>query len=131
MTILLAYIPTPEGNAALAAALGEATRRGSSVVLVSVLRPDAIDMPISAEQALDAVVAKFGDAGIPVEVRQLPQGTDPAEAVLSVAAEVSPDMVILGLRRRSSIGKLILGSTAQRILLGVDAPVLAVKSQLT
>ena len=131
MTVLLAYIPTPEGDAALVAAVAEARLRSSDVVVVSVSRPADAGAEAGApseEQALDAVTAKFHDNGIKVDVRRLPSGTDPAEAVLGVAAECSPELVVLGLRRRSAIGKLIIGSTAQRILLGVNAPVLAVKA---
>ena len=129
MTVLLAYIRTPEGDAALAAAVDEARRRETGAVVVNVTRPaDEVDSPLSAEQNLDAVAARFAEAGVPVEVRQLEAGTDPAEGVIAVATEIGPDVVVIGLRRRTAVGKLIVGSTSQRILLGVDAPVLAAKA---
>jgi nucleotide-binding universal stress UspA family protein len=49
--------------------------------------------------------------------------------VLSVAEEVSADLVVIGLRRRTPVGKLLMGSVAQRILLGAECAVLAVKPQ--
>ena len=129
MTVLLAYIRTPEGDAALAVAIAEASRRGTGAVVVNVTRPAAaVDSPVSAEQNLDAVAARFAEAGVPVEVRQLPAGTDPADGVVAVATETGPDVIVIGLRRRTAVGKLIIGSTSQQILLGVDAPVLAVKA---
>lgn len=129
MTVLLAYIRTPEGDAALAAAIEEARRRGTGAVVVNVTRPaSTVDSPVSAEQNLDAVAARFAEAGVPVEVRQLPAGTDPADGIVVVATETGPDVVVIGLRRRTAVGKLIVGSTSQRILLGVDVPVLAVKA---
>ena len=129
MTVLLAYIRTPEGDAALAIAIAEARRRDTEAVVVNVTRPAAeVDSPVSAEQNLDAVAARFAEAGVPVEVRQLPAGTDPADGVVAVATEIGPDVVVIGLRRRTAVGKLIVGSTSQQILLGVDAPVLAVKA---
>ena len=129
MTVLLAYIRTPEGDAALAVAIVEASRRETGAVVVNVTRPAAaVDSPVSAEQNLDAVAARFAEAGVPVEVRQLPAGTDPADGVIAVATETGPDVVVIGLRRRTAVGKLIIGSTSQQILLGVDAPVLAVKA---
>ena len=129
MTVLLAYIRTPEGDAALAVAIAEARRRETGAVVVNVTRPAAaVDSPVSAEQNLDAVAARFAEAGVPVEVRQLPAGTDPADGVIAVATETGPDVVVIGLRRRTAVGKLIVGSTSQQILLGVDAPVLAVKA---
>jgi nucleotide-binding universal stress UspA family protein len=129
VTILLAYIRTPEGDAALATAIAEARRRETGAVVVNVTRPAAeVDSPLSAEQNLDAVAARFAEAGVPVEVRQLAAGTDPAEGVVTVASEIGPEVVVIGLRRRTAVGKLIVGSTSQQILLGVDAPVLAVKA---
>jgi nucleotide-binding universal stress UspA family protein len=56
------------------------------------------------------------------------RGLDPAEDLLKVAEEVSAELIIIGLRRRSPVGKLILGSNAQRILLDAPCPVLAVKA---
>ena len=44
-----------------------------------------------------------------------------------MAQDVSADLVVIGLRRRSPVGKLLMGSVAQRILLGADCAVLAVK----
>ena len=57
------------------------------------------------------------------------RGNDPAEDLISVAQEVSADFIVIGLRRRSPVGKLILGSNAQRILLDASCPVLAVKAE--
>ena len=54
---------------------------------------------------------------------------DPAEDLISVADEESADFIVIGLRRRSPVGKLILGSNAQRILLDASCPVLAVKAE--
>src|SRR3954453_16137429 len=128
VTVLLAYIRTPEGDAALAAATEEGLRRSTAVVLVNVTRPaDQVDAPYSSEQLLDAAAEQLRRAGVEVEVRQLPAGVDPADAIIAVAEETGPDLVVIGLRRRTAVGKLIVGSTSQRILLGVGCPVLAVK----
>ena len=56
------------------------------------------------------------------------RGLDPAEDLINVAEEVSADLIVIGLRRRSPVGKLILGTNAQRILLDAPCPVLAVKA---
>jgi nucleotide-binding universal stress UspA family protein len=129
VTVLLAYIRTPEGDAALAHAVAESRLRSTDAVLVNVTRPASdVDSPFSAEQLIDAAVALFAAADVNVEVRQLPAGTDPAEGILQVVAETKPELVVIGLRRRTMVGRLMLGSTSQRIILGVDCPVLAVKA---
>ncbi len=129
MTVLLAYISTPEGDAALSAAVDEARRRSTGAVVVNVTRPaEQAGSDFSTEQQLDGAAQRFGKAGVAVEVRQLPAGVDTADAIVAVADEIGPDLVVIGLRRRTAVGKLIVGSTSQRILLGVACPVLAVKA---
>jgi len=129
VTVLLAYIRTPEGDAALATAVEEARLRSTGVVVVNVTRPASeVDSPLSAEQIGDAVAALFAASGVDVELRQLPAGTDPARGILDVVAETQPELVVMGMRRRTEVGELILGSTSQRIMRGVDCPVLAVKA---
>jgi nucleotide-binding universal stress UspA family protein len=61
-------------------------------------------------------------------VRQLVRGNDPSQDLIEVANEVNADFIVIGLRRRTPVGKLILGSNAQRILLDASCPVLAVKA---
>jgi nucleotide-binding universal stress UspA family protein len=129
VTVTLAYVFTPEGDAALAAALEEAQRRSTDVVVVNVTRPATGEAsPYSEEQELDALQAKLRAAGVASEVRQIPAGTDPVEAIIEAARDTGSELVVIGLRRRSALGKLVLGSTAQRLLLGLDCPVLAVKA---
>ncbi len=129
MTILLGYIHTPEGDAALNAVVHEARWRATDVVVVNVTRPVAeVDSPISAEQGLDAVAAHFQRAGVEVEVRQLPASPDRAGDIVAVMSEIQPELVVIGMRRRSAIGELILGSTSQRIMRGAECPVLVVKA---
>jgi len=62
-----------------------------------------------------------------VEVVRVEQGTDPADALVRVAGERDASVIVIGLRHRTPVGKLIMGSTAQRILLDARCPGLAVK----
>jgi nucleotide-binding universal stress UspA family protein len=57
------------------------------------------------------------------------RGLEPAEDLITVAEETGADFIVIGLRRRSPVGKLILGSNAQRVLLEAPCPVLAVKAE--
>ena len=77
----------------------------------------------------DAVIAAMDEAGVDGEVRGLVRGKEPAEDLIVVAEETSASLIIIGLRTRTPVGKLILGSNAQRILLDAPCPVLAVKAE--
>ena len=43
-------------------------------------------------------------------------------------ADTDVDLLVIGVRRRSPVGKAFLGDVAQRLLLEADVPVLAVKT---
>jgi nucleotide-binding universal stress UspA family protein len=129
--IVVGYVPKPEGQAALELSVTEAAMRESSLVVVNSHRGgrefrsgDAA----GSEPELSDVRSQLEAAGVQHEIRELVRGLDPAEDLLKVAEEVSADLIIIGLRRRSPVGKLILGSNAQRILLDAPCPVLAVKA---
>ena len=55
------------------------------------------------------------------------RGRDASEEILAVAREHRAELIVIGLRRRTPVGKLLMGSTAQRVLLEASCPVLAVK----
>jgi nucleotide-binding universal stress UspA family protein len=80
------------------------------------------------EEELQAVRTELDSLGIANEVRQLVRDLEPVEDLIAVAEEESAEFIVIGLRRRSPVGKLVLGSNAQRILLDAPCPVLAVKA---
>jgi nucleotide-binding universal stress UspA family protein len=130
-TIVVGYVPKPEGKAALRRAAEEAKLRGSRLVVVNSHRGGREfdrDDAIESETQLAEVKSELEGLGVPHDVRQLVRGMDPAEDLVNVAAEVDAELIIIGLRRRSPVGKLILGSNAQRVLLDAPCPVLAVKA---
>ncbi|KGN29875.1 universal stress protein UspA [Knoellia sinensis KCTC 19936] len=124
MAIVVGYVPTKEGAAALARAGEEALLRKTNLVVINSGRDGAPD----ANTDIESLGADLKSQGIDVEVRQLIRGNEPAEDLISVADEISAELIVIGLRRRTPVGKLILGSNAQRILLDASCPVLAVKS---
>ena len=130
-TIVVGYVPKPEGKAALQRAAEEATLRDSRLVVVNSHRGGREfdrDDAIETESQLEEVKNALATHGVEFDVRQLVRGMDPAEDLVNVAVEVSADLIVIGLRRRSPVGKLILGSNAQRVLLDAPCPVLAVKA---
>ncbi|WP_430790745.1 universal stress protein [Actinoplanes sp. G11-F43] len=128
MTVLVGYLPTPEGEAAFTAALAEAARRGEPLLLINSPREGA---PISAEAAhpdrIGELTSRAAEAGVVIEVRQAPHTGELSDALLAAAESSGASVIVIGLRRRSPVGKLFLGSNAQRILLDATRPVLAVK----
>lgn len=130
-TIVVGYVPKPEGHAALNRAAEEAKLRDMRLVVVNSHRGGREfdrDDAIESEKQLDEVRNILKDTGVEHEVRQLVRGLDPADDLVNVATEVDADIIVIGLRRRSPVGKLILGSNAQRVLLDAPCPVLAVKA---
>lgn len=129
MTIVVGYVPKPEGRAALQRAVDEAKLRHERLVVVNASRGDAyVDPGYAPLQDVEIVKSELNSSGVEYELRQLVRGNEPAEEVVGVAEEVDADLIVIGLRHRTAVGKFILGSTAQRILLEATCPVLAVKA---
>jgi nucleotide-binding universal stress UspA family protein len=129
--IVVGYVPKPEGQAALELSVTEAAMRECSLVVVNSHRGGRefrSGGAAGSEPELPDVRSQLEAAGVQHEIRQMVRGLEPAEDLLKVAEEVSAELIIIGLRRRSPVGKLILGSNAQRILLDAPCPVLAVKA---
>lgn len=118
-TIVVSYSSKPEGRAALTRAVAEAVIRSSELIVVHSL-PD---------EELPALLAELESSGVPHTVRPAGDPLDPAEELISTADVSSAEFIVIGLRRRSPVGKLLLGSNAQRVLLDASCPVLAVKAE--
>ena len=131
MAVVVGYVATKEGRAALRRAAEECELRHAKLIVINSQRGckdfDA-DEAGKFEAELERVQSKLSSLGIENEVRQLVRGNEPAEDLISVAEEENAAFIVIGLRRRSPVGKLILGSNAQRILLDATCPVLAVKA---
>lgn len=127
-TIVAGYLPTPEGNAALEAAQKWALSSGATLIVVNTGREGDYSHPsFATARDIDAIDAELAQAGIPHEVRQPTDGKSAAESILGAAATSRADLIVIGMRRRSPVGKLIAGSTAQHILLDAPCAVLSVK----
>ena len=130
-TVVVGYVPKPEGEAALATAIDEARLRDAKLVVVNSHRGGSEfdnNASTQADRDMEAVRKKLEGVGVPFDVRQLVRGFEPAEDLISIAEANEAELIVIGLRRRSPVGKLILGSNAQRVLLDAHCPVLAVKA---
>jgi nucleotide-binding universal stress UspA family protein len=128
MIIVIGYAPTKPGQAALLAGIEEAQLRGASLVVLNTSRGDALSDPGYAQPAdLDWVRTTCTEAGVDFSIRQEVRGKDAAEEIVNLLHEVKADLCVIGIRRRSSVGKLLLGSNAHRVLMEAPCRVLSVK----
>jgi nucleotide-binding universal stress UspA family protein len=129
MTIVVGYVPTPEGEAALDAAIREARLRDEPLHVLNTSRGDSlVDPSFASAAALDAVRARLAESGLVYEIEQQVGRHDASDELVEIADRVKASLLVIGLRRRTATGKLITGSQAQRILLDAHCPVLAVKA---
>jgi len=116
MTIMVAVEDNPEGVAALDVAVAEARRWDTDLIVFNLaLRP------IGPEDLPDNV-------GVRLVERHGPDDHDPVEAVLNEIRQNSVQRLVIGVRHPSRVGKAILGSVGQRLILDAPVPVLAVKA---
>jgi nucleotide-binding universal stress UspA family protein len=128
MTIVVGFSATAPGRAALTTAVAEARLRRQPLLVINSSRGDAYADPSFARQAdWDWVQATLDEAEVEFSVRQELRGKDPSEEILEVIAEVGATLCVIGLRRRSQVGKMLLGSNAHRILMESPCPVLSVR----
>lgn len=122
MTVLVAYNESPQGEAAFAAAVDEARRRSTTLtVLVLTPQPENSPVPAHLTELVDA-------AGAVVEIAFRSDKIDVADAILDHAERSDAQAIVIGSRKRSPVGKFLLGSTTQRVLLDAAVPVLVVRA---
>jgi nucleotide-binding universal stress UspA family protein len=127
MSVVVGYVPNEYGEAALSEALLEAQRRGTGLVVVNTTRGDAlVDKKYVGEAGRSELERRLAASPVDVELRQT-IGTDVADEILDVAREVNAEAVVIGIRHRSQVGKLLMGSVATRLLMEASCPVIAVK----
>lgn len=129
MSIIVGYLPTPEGTAALEAAITQARKDAKLLVVINSSKGDAlVDKRYAEDEEIAGIEERLKKEGIEHLVQQPVRGNDAASEVLQAAEQHRADLIVIGLRRRTPVGKLIMGSTAQQILLEAGCPVLAVKA---
>lgn len=128
MKILLAYVPSATSEAALAFTLERARESGAHVL---VLHSETPKTPRKAAAVADArpLDERLAESGIDYELRTVPRRDDPADDILAAAESEGIDEVVLGIRRRTPIGKIILGSTSMRVIMEAPCPVVCVKPE--
>jgi nucleotide-binding universal stress UspA family protein len=131
-TIVLGYLDTPTGDAALEAAIEECDRRRARLSVVTSNRgagTDETELLPDQESALERVSADLESRGIAHEVHHLVRGKSPAEDLSEHAEEIGASLIVIGYRRRTPTGKFLLGSDSRDVLLSSPCSVLCVLVQ--
>ena len=130
MKILVAYNGTDEAQAALELAQTHAKIFGAKLLVVSSSEGGKGEKPEDINKIkgdLENIKKTVSEDGIDCEVEQLARGLAPGEDIVLFAEENEIDQIYVGIRKKSRTSKLILGSTAQYIILKAKCPVTSVK----
>lgn len=128
MTILVAYVSRPEGRAALEKGIEIATRRNEPLVVVNAGAGGKDDAGVVDGYEAERVAERLAGLPVQAEFKHFVRGKSTLEEIEQLVDTLPVSVLVIGLRRRSAVGKLLLGSMAQEILLNVNCPVLAVKA---
>jgi nucleotide-binding universal stress UspA family protein len=129
MTVLVGYVNNPAGHAALDAAISQAKKDGKELVVVNASRStQRNDSYRLGDGELRSVKDYLRRSDVEFRVLTLGSEYDPAEQILDTATEVGAELIVLGTRKRTPVGKFLLGSTIQKVILDAAAPVLCVKA---
>lgn len=131
MRIVAGFLRSPEGRAALDRAIDETRLRSGELLVVHSMKGgerDEEQQVLTYRQEFEQLETRLANEGISYRLVEYARGNSPSEDLLQVAADEAADLLVIGIRRRSPVGKLVLGSNAQDILLQADCAVLAVKA---
>jgi len=127
MSVVVMYSPDEFGRVALSYGATEAARRSERLVVVNPTKGDSfVDQKFAREDEMSTLQAALDRLEVESELRHevVP---DIAGAVLAAAGDTGATLIVVGIRPRTPVGKLLLGSVAQRLILDAECPVLAVK----
>jgi nucleotide-binding universal stress UspA family protein len=131
MKIVAGFLRSAEGRAALSRAVEEAKLRGAELLVVHSMRGgerDELEQVLTYREEFEQLEQQLRDEQVRYRLVEYARGNAPAEDLLQAAHDEAADMIVIGIRRRSPVGKLVLGSNAQDILLNAECAVLAVKA---
>jgi len=115
---------------ALQLAIDHANAFGAAIDVVASMveaKNNQIEDVQQVELGLEHTKALLEEANIPCKTHLLIRGLSPGEDLVQFARENKIDEIIVGVKKRSKIGKLILGSTAQHVILTAPCPVVTIK----
>lgn len=130
MTIVVGYVPKPEGQAAFERAVAEAQLREEDLLVLNVSGGSAYaDASYADDAQLEQVRERLDTSGVPYELVHHVEGREPADQLVDAAEKARASLIVIGLRRRTSVGKFLMGSSASMVLMHAPCPVLAVPAR--
>ena len=133
MKIMVGFDGTDIARSVLKLAEKHATAFNAQIFVVTAVtqthevKTDDMDRMEASDRQLNDIRDHFNKANIPCEVRVLVNDLQPGESLVQFANENAIDEIIIGVKKRSKVGKLIFGSTAQYVILEAKCPVVAAK----
>jgi nucleotide-binding universal stress UspA family protein len=131
MKIVVGFLRSPEGRAAIETAIEEARSRDGELLVVHSMRGgerDELEQVLTYREEFDQLEHVLAERDVRFRLVEYARGNSPAEDLVQVAQEEDADLIVIGLRQRSAVGKALLGSNAQEILMSAPCPVLSVRA---
>ena len=130
MKFLVGYNGSVEAKAALSLARDFAQTFNAKVFVMTSMEGGAGEKPeeiVQAKQNLRDAKIFFDEQGVDCETHQLARGLTPGEDLVRFAEDNQIDQIFVGIEKKSRTSKLILGSTAQFVILKAPCPVITAK----
>lgn len=130
MKILVGYNDTGVSKAALALAREHAEHFNAKVYLLTSVEGGSSETTkdiARVEKSLEEAGKFLAQKGVDYEAHQLARGMAPGEDIVRFAQDNGMDLVYVGVKKKSKAQKILLGSTAQFIILKAPCPVITVK----
>jgi nucleotide-binding universal stress UspA family protein len=131
MTVAVAHKVGPTGRLALEHGVREARLRGTDLAVIHIV-VEALDADrregyrLGISDDIERAVGEHPDLSWDLHLETAV--SDPAAAVLQLVETLAPEVLVIGARKRSPVGKALLGSVAQTLILEAGVPVLVVKT---
>lgn len=123
--IVVGYSAGSFGRACLEQAITEAQVRDTDLLVINAVSESRGQRVAEPEEIVEAE-QRLASAGVRFRISQ-PVGVTPAEELLTAMDAPDAEMLIIGMRRRTQVGKLLLGGTSRYLLIECRKPVLVVK----
>ncbi|HJQ91171.1 MAG TPA: universal stress protein [Acidimicrobiia bacterium] len=130
MSVIVGYMSADRGRAALELGITEAKLRGTDLVVVHSLRGAGVDDDedvVASDRDLEIIDEELSKEGITYSIHNFVRGNAPAEDIVQAASDLGGEVIVIGLRQRTSAGKFLLGSNAHDILMSAPCPVLTIR----